>query len=58
MLVEVVSCIMWLPIVDEVLLDRCHLLASRRRFLVDRNLLLMSCWLVALFHGHPSTSRC
>jgi hypothetical protein len=55
-LVDVVACVTRLPIVDKALLDQRRPLASRRRFLVDRNLPLMSHWLGMSFRGCPSTS--
>jgi hypothetical protein len=55
--VDVVACVTRLPVVNDALQDRCHLLDSRRRFLVDKNLPLMLCWLGVLFRGRSSMSR-
>jgi hypothetical protein len=52
--VDVVARIMRLLV--EALLDQCRLLTSRRRFLVDTNLPLMSHGLGSLFCCHPSIS--
>jgi hypothetical protein len=41
-LVDAVAWVPWLSVVDEVLLDWCHLLDSRRSFLVNRNLPFMA----------------
>jgi len=57
MLVDVVSSVARLSIVDEAFLDWHRLLASRWWFLVNRHLPLVSSWLGVLFCGCPSVSR-
>jgi hypothetical protein len=56
MFVDVVAHVTWLPVVDEALLDWCHLLASRLVFLVDRNLSFSVFWINLPFCGCPSMS--
>jgi len=45
MFIDVMTSIMELSVVDEALLDRHRLLASRRWLLVDRPFSLISSWL-------------
>jgi len=57
MLIDVTSSVMRLSIVDEALLDRHRLLASRWLFLVNIHLPLVSSWLEVLFCSRPLASR-
>ena len=56
-LIDVVTSVAKTSIIDEALLDRHSLLASRRWLLVDRHFSLVSRWLGVLLCGCPLTSR-
>jgi hypothetical protein len=57
MLVDVMSSVALLSIVDEALLDGYCFLSSREWFLMHRRLPLVLGWLDALLCGYPSTTR-
>ena len=56
-LVDVASCVVSSLIVDGVVEDKCCLLPSRVRLLMDRHLLFVLGQLIALLRGCSSTSR-
>jgi hypothetical protein len=54
-LVDVTSCVVSSLVVNGE--DECGLFPSRGRLLMDRHLLFVLGWLIALFSGSSSTSR-